>query len=147
MDRPRHRRRHRAVVAGHRQRRSGHRDEVISQAFVAGIPFGERAVALLGAPPEVARLGGRYFGIILATAPARHVGLVAARSLRGTGDTRTPMHVNVAASALDVAGSLTLGLMAVRGATVVGRRRRHRAGGWAQQAASMLKERGSVPAE
>ena len=100
---------------------TANRDEAVGQALVvravagvpsavAGILFGEQVVALLGAPSEVARVGDRYLGIILATAPARHIGLIAARSLRGTGDTRTPMYANVAANALNVAGSLTLGL-------------------------------------
>jgi hypothetical protein len=159
VGRPRHRqRRHRAVVAGHRQRRDGHRDEVISQArvvgtvagvpfAVAGIPFGERVVALLGAPPEVARLGGRCLGTILATAPAGHIRFIAARSLQGTGDTRTSMYVNVAANALDVAGALTARSGAVRGAAAVCRRCRLPRRRWTQQAVSMLEERGSVPAE
>lgn len=97
------------------------RDEAISQALalgalvgvpfaVAGVLLGEEAIALLGAPPEVARLGGRYLAIVLATAPARHVGLIAARALQGTGDTRTPMYVNIVANGLNVAGSIVLGL-------------------------------------
>ena len=74
------------------------RDEAITQALVlgvlTGIPFvafgllfGRQAIALLGAPPRVARMGGTYLGVILATAPARHVALIGARSLQGTGDT------------------------------------------------------------
>jgi putative MATE family efflux protein len=100
---------------------TANRDEAISQALVvgavAGVPFavfgvlfGEPAIALLGAPPEVIRVGGRYLAIVLATAPARHVGLIAARSLQGTGDTRTPMYVNIVANGLNIAGSVTLGL-------------------------------------
>jgi putative MATE family efflux protein len=100
---------------------TANRDEAISQALVVGVVvgvpvavlgvlFGEPAIALLGAPPEVARVGGRYLAIILATAPARHVGLIAARSLQGTGDTRTPMYVNIVANGLNIAGSVTLGL-------------------------------------
>jgi len=100
---------------------TANRDEAISQALVVGavvgvpvavlgVLFGEPAIALLGAPPEVARVGGRYLAIILATAPARHVGLIAARSLQGTGDTRTPMYVNIVANGLNIAGSVTLGL-------------------------------------
>ncbi|WP_394296468.1 MATE family efflux transporter [Salinarchaeum sp. Harcht-Bsk1] len=103
------------------------RDEAISQALLvgalAGIPFvlfgfflGEPAIAVLGewADPdevaEVADLGGTYLAIIFATAPARHVSLIAARSLQGTGDTRTPMYVNVVSNVLNVALSLILGL-------------------------------------
>ena len=97
------------------------RDEAITQALVMGIAlgvpfvavgalFGEEMIALLGADPDTARLGGRYLAVIFATAPARHVALIAARSLQGTGDTRTPMYVNVAANALNIAGSVALGL-------------------------------------
>ena len=97
------------------------RDEAISGAlllgallgvpFVAfGLLFGREAVALLGAPAEVARTGGLYLTVIFATAPARHVGLIAARSLQGTGDTRTPMYVNVAGNLLNIALSVVLGL-------------------------------------
>jgi len=103
------------------------RDEAISQALLvgalAGIPFmlfgfllGEPAIALIGEwgdPEEVAEvadLGGTYLAIIFATAPARHVSLIAARSLQGTGDTRTPMYVNVVSNLLNVALSVILGL-------------------------------------
>jgi putative MATE family efflux protein len=97
------------------------RDEAITQAVLlsalAGIPFvafgllyGEAAISLLGAPADVARVGGAYLAIIFATAPARIVGLTTARALQGTGDTRTPMVVNVAGNLLNIAGSLVLGL-------------------------------------
>ena len=97
------------------------RDEAVTQALVlgalAGIPFvafgllfGRQAIALLGAPLRVARMGGTYLAVILATAPARHVALIAARSLQGSGDTRTPMYVNVVANVLNVVGSVALGL-------------------------------------
>ena len=100
---------------------TANRDEAISQALVVGalvgvpfaalgVTFGEPAIALLGAPPEVASVGGQYLAIVLATAPARHVALIAARSLQGTGDTRTPMYVNIVANGLNIAGSVTLGL-------------------------------------
>lgn len=97
------------------------RDEAITQALLigvlAGIPFvafgalvGRTAIAVLGAPPDVARMGGTYLAIIFATAPARHVALVGARSLQGMGDTRTPMYVNIASNGLNVIGSASLGL-------------------------------------
>ena len=103
------------------------RDEAVSQALLvgvlAGIPFalfgvlfGEQAIALLGfwadrdEIAEVADLGGTYLGIIFLTAPARHVALVGARALQGTGDTYTPMYVNVASNGLNIVLSLVLGL-------------------------------------
>ncbi|WP_459810761.1 MATE family efflux transporter [Halopiger thermotolerans] len=100
---------------------TANRDEAITQAIllgaVAGLPFvlfgvvfGERAIALLGADPNVARMGGHYLAIIFATTPARHVALVAARSVQGAGDTRTPMYVNGLSNALNIAGTVALGL-------------------------------------
>ena len=97
------------------------RDEAISQALLlgvlAGVPFvafgllfGEAALSLLGAPPDIATMGGRYLAIVFATAPARHVALVGARALQGTGDTKTPMYINVVSNALNIAGSFILGL-------------------------------------
>jgi len=97
------------------------RDEAVTTALLigaaAGVPFvavgllfGPALIALLGASPEVAEMGGTYLAVVFATAPARHVALVAARSLQGTGDTRTPMYVNVAANLANVAGSVVLGL-------------------------------------
>ncbi len=97
------------------------RDEAVTTALllgvVTGVPFvavgllfGPALIAVLGAPPGVAEMGGTYLAVVFATAPARHVALVAARSLQGTGDTRTPMYVNVVANLANVAGSVVLGL-------------------------------------
>jgi putative MATE family efflux protein len=102
-------------------RASANRDQAISSAVVLGavlgvpfaafgVLFGESAIALLGADPEVVELGGQYLAVIFLTAPARHVALVAARSLQGTGDTRTPMYVNVVANGLNITASAVLGL-------------------------------------
>ena len=93
------------------------RDEAVTQAILigalSGVPFvafglllGEPAISVLGAPAGVAAMGGTYLAIIFATAPARHVALVGARALQGTGDTRTPMYVNVASNLLNIAGSV-----------------------------------------
>lgn len=95
------------------------RDEAVTQAvllgFLAGFPFvlfgaflGDLAIAVFGASAEVVRLGSTYLAIIFATAPARHVALVGARALQGTGDTTTPMYVNVFANSLNIAGSVLL---------------------------------------
>jgi MATE family multidrug resistance protein len=97
------------------------RDEAITQALIVGLLvglpfaafgwlFGADAIRLLGADPNVVELAGAYLGIILLTAPARHVALIAARSLQGTGDTRTPMYVNAVANVGNILGSVGLGL-------------------------------------
>ena len=97
------------------------RDEAVTQAilvgFVTGLPFvlfgvllGQWAISLLGASQEIARMGGLYLAIIFATSPARHVALVAARSVQGAGDTRTPMYVNVVSNGMNIVGTVVLGL-------------------------------------
>ncbi len=97
------------------------RDEAVTTALllglVTGVPFvlvgllvAPELIALLGAPRTVAQMGGTYLAVVFATAPARHVALVAARSLQGTGDTRTPMYVNIVANLANVAGSVVFGL-------------------------------------
>lgn len=97
------------------------RDEAITQGIVLGallgIPFmlfgffaGEWAIRIFGASDQVVRLGSTYLAIIFATAPARHVSLIAARSLQGTGDTRTPMYVNVVSNGMNILGSVAFGL-------------------------------------
>ncbi|RLM67524.1 MATE family efflux transporter [Halorubrum sp. Atlit-8R] len=103
------------------------RDEAVTQAILlgalAGVPFvlfgflfGEFAIGVFGrlvgerTSPAVVDLGSTYLAIVFATAPARHVALVGARALQGTGDTRTPMYVNIAANSVNIAGSIVLGL-------------------------------------
>jgi putative MATE family efflux protein len=97
------------------------RDQAITQALligsIAGIPlmfvgllFSEPLIALLGAEPEVVRLGGLYLAIIFVAAPMRIVGLVGSRSLQGAEDTRTPMLINGSANALNIVLTVSLGL-------------------------------------
>jgi putative MATE family efflux protein len=99
----------------------GSRDEAVSQAvlvgFLLGLPFvavgllfGEFAIGLFGASEEVVGLGATYLAVVFATAPFRHVALVAARSLQGTGDTRTPMLVNAGANVVNILATVGLGL-------------------------------------
>ena len=96
------------------------RDEAVTQAllvaFLVGVPFvlvgvlfGETAVGLFPASDDAVRLGGTYLAVVFATAPARLVALVAARSLQGLGDTLTPMYVNVVANVVNVSLSVGLG--------------------------------------
>ncbi len=97
------------------------RNEAITQAIIMGailgIPFiafgyflGFWAIEILGAESEVVRLGGIYLAIIFATSPARHVALIAARGLQGTGDTRTPMYINIVSNGMNIVLSVVLGL-------------------------------------
>ena len=97
------------------------RDRAITQALVIGFLAGLPLVAVgltstpsllsvLGADPEVVRLGAVYLTLVFAVAPMRIVGLVGARSLQGTGDTRTPMLVNVSANVVNILVTVGLGL-------------------------------------
>ncbi|MDS0478655.1 MATE family efflux transporter [Natrinema sp. 1APR25-10V2] len=97
------------------------RDAAITQAlgigFVAGLPLtvagltlSEPLIALLGADPGVVEMSGRYLTLLFVAAPMRIVGIVGARSLQGTGDTRTPMVVNGTANGLNIAATVGLGL-------------------------------------
>lgn len=100
---------------------TGARDEAVTQAIcigaIAGVPFilvglllGESAIAAFGASDNVVQLGSTYLAIIFATAPARHIALIGARVLQGTGDTRTPMYINIVGNSLNLTGSAVLGL-------------------------------------
>lgn len=97
------------------------RDEAITQALVLGLLIGlpfmlfglvgsHRAISVLGADNAVVTLGGTYLMIVFAASPARIVGLIGAQSLQGTGDTRTPMYINISGSILNIVASLALGL-------------------------------------
>jgi putative MATE family efflux protein len=100
---------------------AANRDEATTQALlvglvlgvpiaVVGVLFGAQLIALLGATPTVVEMGGQYLAIILATAPARHVQLIGANVLQGIGDTKTPMYINLFANALNIGGSVVLGV-------------------------------------
>lgn len=97
------------------------RNESITQAlllgFLLGIPmaifgtfFGFWAISILGAPDEVAQMGGIYLAIILFTSPARHVGYIASAALQGTGDTKTPMKINMTGNLVNIVLTVVLGL-------------------------------------
>lgn len=97
------------------------RDQAVTQALLigglSGVPlvavgllFSHELIAVLGADAPVVRQGGSYLLLVFAAAPMRIVGLVGARSLQGTGDTRTPMLVNGSANALNILLTVGLGL-------------------------------------
>ena len=100
---------------------TGVRDRAITQALlmgfllglpliVVGVAFSQFLIAVLGAESEVVQLGAAYLTLVFAASPMRIVGLVGARALQGTGDTRTPMIVNGSANALNIVLTVGLGL-------------------------------------
>lgn len=97
------------------------KDLVLSQAIfvslIIGIPFifiallfAEEMISLLGAAPKVIELGAQYLMIIFAAAPFRIISIVAARALQGSGDTRTPMIVEVISNLINIIVSVGLAL-------------------------------------
>ena len=104
---------------------TANRDQAVTQALLIGILvglpfvvfgllFNEFAIAVLGglaeegAIAEVVEYGSVYLLIIMLSAPAVHVNFIAARSIQGTGDTRTPMYVNGAVNALNIVSTVGL---------------------------------------
>ena len=96
-------------------------DEVLSQAIFAsliiGIPFiiigwiiPDKLISVLGASPEVIKLGAQYLLIIFSAAPFRIMTIIAARSLQGTGDTKTPMIIDIVGNLVNIGVSITLAL-------------------------------------
>ncbi|MFU8869490.1 MATE family efflux transporter [Natronococcus sp.] len=104
---------------------TANRDEAVSQALLlgllGGIPFvifglllNEYAISVLGALTEegamdaVVEYGSVYLMVIMISAPAIHVNFIAARSIQGTGDTKTPMYVNGVVNALNILATIGL---------------------------------------
>ncbi|WP_277505957.1 MATE family efflux transporter [Haladaptatus sp. DYSN1] len=97
------------------------RDQAVTQAlligFLVGLPIviigltlSDVLIAILGAESEVVRMGARYLAFVFVAAPLRIVALVGARSLQGTGDTRTPLVVNGLANLFNIIATVGLGL-------------------------------------
>ena len=95
------------------------RDEAVTQglllAILCGIPFvvfglfaSYWAIAILGAEAEVVRLGGLYLAIIMIGAPPMLLTFVGARAIQGTGDTKTPMLINIIANLLNIVLTILL---------------------------------------
>lgn len=96
-------------------------DEILSQVIFAsiiiGIPFiligwliPDSLIRVLGAAPEVIKLGAQYILIIFSASPFRILALISARALQGTGDTRTPMVVEVISNIVNIVLSVILAL-------------------------------------
>jgi MATE family multidrug resistance protein len=75
---------------------------------VIGHIFAHRAIALLGATPDVVRAGGDYLNIVAQMAIFLVLQYVCAGALRGAGDTRTPMIVTGVVNVVNVLVAYTL---------------------------------------
>ena len=96
-------------------------DEILSQVLFAsiiiGIPFiligwliPDTLIRVLGAAPEVIKLGAQYLLIIFSAAPFRIISLISARTMQGTGDTKTPMVVEIISNIVNIGLSIVLAL-------------------------------------
>lgn len=90
---------------------------------VVGYYYSYQLIALLGAEPEVVRLGGGYLRITMVSGVVLLGMFVISGALRGAGDTRTPMVVtglinlvNIAISYVLIFGKLGLPTLGVDGA-------------------------------
>jgi putative MATE family efflux protein len=75
---------------------------------VIGHIFAHRAIALLGATPDVVKAGGDYLNIVAQMAIFLVLQYVCAGALRGAGDTRTPMIVTGVVNVVNVLVAYTL---------------------------------------
>ncbi|MFB6127729.1 MAG: MATE family efflux transporter [Halolamina sp.] len=97
------------------------RDEALSQAAllcvlvaipfaVAGVAAGPTLIRLVGAEGEAVDHGAAYLAVTLGVAPLTLPKAVFAQAFSAVGDTKTPTGIGVVADALNVVGSLALGL-------------------------------------
>lgn len=78
---------------------------------VVGLAAGLGSAAVLramGAAPDVVDIGWPYFAVVAAGTPLVAVGTAIAASLRGAGDTRSPMTINVTSNLINVLGNYCL---------------------------------------
>jgi len=87
--------------------------------------FDESIFALMGGSQEVQSLAGEYFRVRVYSAPLWYVSMALCNALQGTGDTRTPMVVNLFANGLNIVldplfifGCGPIPVMGVEGAAV-----------------------------
>lgn len=73
---------------------------------LAGID--EHIFALMGGPPEVQALARQYFAVRAMSAPFWYITLALCDFYQGTGDTRTPMKINLLANGLNIGLDLLL---------------------------------------
>ena len=92
---------------------------------IPSVGFVKRIYLFMGAEEEVAILGLRYFRLVLWGVIFQNLSLAIAAVLRGTGDTKTPMKINVASNIINVImnyflifGKLGMPQMGVTGAGV-----------------------------
>lgn len=87
---------------------------LITQLFLAvplvilGIIYGDRILLLLGAEPDTIAHGMGYYRIILVGFLFQAFNFSIFSALRGSGDTKTPMKINILVNVLNVVGNAVL---------------------------------------
>lgn len=79
---------------------------VITSLF-AGV-FASQILVFMGAEPEVVRVGTSYFQVVGYGFIFNAIAMAIAAALRGAGDTRTPMTVNLVANGVNIVGNAIL---------------------------------------
>lgn len=100
---------------------AGHRDKAVVAAWqgaliavpagllVVGLSlFSDPIFALLGGPPEVQAQAAQYFAVRVWAAPFWYVAIALNDYYQGTGDTRTPMRVNLVANGVNIVADAVL---------------------------------------
>jgi putative MATE family efflux protein len=75
---------------------------------VLGIVFAEPIIAFMGAEPDVLPIGTRYFQIVSGGLIFQAITMGLSAVLRGAGDTKTPMKLNLIANCANVFGNYVL---------------------------------------
>ncbi|MGI6209908.1 MAG: MATE family efflux transporter [Anaerolineae bacterium] len=75
---------------------------------IVGYYFADPLIALLGAEPEVVRLGGSYLRITMVSGIVLLGMFVIGGAFRGAGDTRTPMYVTGGINVINIVASYVL---------------------------------------
>lgn len=82
----------------------------VSGAILAGVgrALARPGVAIMGAGTDVLPVAAAYLGTVALSVPAMGMLMVCTASMRGTGDTRTPLYITLAMNAIHVTCSYTL---------------------------------------
>lgn len=76
--------------------------------LIIGLGFSESVMTFIGAMPDVLAIGETYFKIIIIGFAFQAFNFSIFASLRGAGDTRTPMKINISVNLLNVLGNALL---------------------------------------
>lgn len=76
--------------------------------LIIGLSYTASVMRFLGARPDMIRVGSNYFRVILVGFVFQAFNFSVFASLRGAGDTRTPMRINLGVNLLNVVGNAVL---------------------------------------